>query len=83
MGSPGQIQFRKVRRMLKACAPDYRLEWKLHKLWIHYDGKVYKSFPKGPGKKQQNFEVDARHVRALAEALEIEECAKQKISGLG
>lgn len=39
---------KRVRKMLKDCAPVHTLKPKKHRLWIGYEGKTERDFPLGP-----------------------------------
>ncbi len=63
--------------MLKKCAPGHVITPKTHHYWIEYNGKFYKTFPKGEHGKGKRAEIERGHIKQMVKHLEIdEECAK-------
>ncbi len=67
------IPWAKVEHMLKECAPrDYHVSLKTHNRCVQIlsSGLTYPSLPKVP-------QIKAQHIRKLAKALGIYDCAKR------
>ena len=56
--------------MLKECAPESWIEPKTHNNFVYYNGRTYPSLPKYD-------EIEAGHVKKMARALLIYDCAKK------
>lgn len=81
MSTRGQIKLRKIKKLLKECAPGftwrdtdhkYLVRWNDHSFWL----------PKGAhGSKR---EIEVGHVKGLVRSLGIDpDCAKSQVPALG
>jgi hypothetical protein len=64
------ISHKDVLAMLAECAPGCRVELKTHNYFVYYIGLTYPSLPKYD-------QIEAGHVKKMARALGIYECAKK------
>jgi hypothetical protein len=68
--------FSQVEKMLKECAPGYTIRLATHSRVIHFDGKVYRTFPKFDP-------VENGHIRKLVRSLGIKAaCAAKHLPGV-
>lgn len=68
--------FSAVVKMLEDCAKVYTIRMATHCRVIHYNGKVYRGFPKQD-------EIEIGHIRKLVRNLEInKDCARSHIQNL-
>jgi hypothetical protein len=84
MTSSGQVKRKALLKMLKHCAPEFRIQEGIHNDTVVWRDKEFAGLPRGThGKRRQSgrVEIEIGHVRQLVSQLEIEpECA-QKILG--
>ncbi len=64
------VSAKRIREMLEACAPGYRMELKTHNWFVYYNGLTYPSLPKYE-------EIEEFHIRKLGRSLGIMACAKK------
>jgi hypothetical protein len=71
-----------VRKMLRRCAPGAEIEEKVHHHWVRYNGKTFRSLPKGRhGTRTPEAEIG--HVVGMIRYLAIDEdCARLEIPQL-
>jgi hypothetical protein len=83
-GSFGQVSWSLVREMLESCATGSKIKLKEHRIWILWNGKIYRGMPKGPGRSEYtNHDVKVMHVRQMVTYLGISmSCAKRFIPQL-
>ena len=81
MSPSGQIQFDKIWKMLRACAPGYEKTKHDHDYLITYNGREMRRFPSGK-KSAKRSQVQLHWVRKLAAALDIEDCAWEQLPQL-
>lgn len=81
MVSVGQIPFKQVLKMLKACAPGHTTEDKTHLKWIRYKDKTYR-ISQGPHGSSKNFSLEMGDVKGLVRHFNILECAQKYLSQL-
>ncbi len=81
MASVGQVPFKQVLAMLKACAPGHTIEDKTHLRWITYKDKSYK-VSQGPHGSSNNYSLEMGAVRGLVRHFDILECAREHLSQL-
>lgn len=72
----------KVLKMVQRCAKGAKVEEKLHHHWVTYNGKTFRSLPKG-GHGARTPEVEIGHVDGMIDFLEIDkDCARREIPQL-
>jgi hypothetical protein len=64
-----------VLKMLDECAPGYSIRLANHSRVIHFNGMLYRTFPK-------HDPVENGHVRKLVRFLRISECASKHFPGI-
>jgi len=76
------VPLAKVLKMLERCAPGTEVELKLHHHWVRYNGKTFKSLPKGRHGARVP-EVEIGHIDGMLDYLEIDkDCARREIRQL-
>lgn len=69
--------------MLEKCAPGNIQSETEHHIRITWNGKVFPRLPLGPhGKKDGAAEIQVGHIRKMARALDITDCAKKVLEAL-
>jgi hypothetical protein len=76
------VSLAEIIRMLDACAAGYRIEEKLHHYWVTYNGKTFRTLPKGShanrGHRATEAEIEFGYVRSMIRDLEIDcPCARK------
>jgi hypothetical protein len=76
------VAFADVRKMLETCAPGARIDEKLHQYWVTYQGKSFRTLPRGDhahrGHKASGAGIEFGYVRSLVRHLEIDcPCARE------
>ena len=75
-----------VEAMLRACAPDARLELKKHKYWAIRGSVIFTDFPKGQGAggaKKSRIRVEDGRIRKCVTMLGIaRECVERRLPDL-
>jgi hypothetical protein len=66
------VSFSDVERMLKKCAPGYRIELKTHFRFVYWGSLVFPALPKHDN-------IYLGHVRKLARAFNILNCARTEL----
>jgi len=65
--------------MLDECAPGHQRKATTHNWRITYNGKTYPSFPLGPHGKRENPDIEIGHIKKMARALGIYDCARNHL----
>lgn len=66
--------------MLKACAPSFTSERKKHRIWISYNGLIFRGMPTGEH-GEQNPKIQVGHIKHMIRYLGIKlECAREHLS---
>ena len=75
------VRLKDVWRMLDACAPGHIRRVSDHYWIVSWNGKSYRSLPKGAHGRRDNPEIETGHVRALIRHLGISaQCAAKYVS---
>ena len=75
MTSSGQVKRKALLKMLKRCAPEFRIQEVVHNDTVIWRDREFAGLPKGThGKRRQSgrVEIEIGHVRQLVSQLEIE-----------
>lgn len=67
-----QIKWSAIKRALKKCADGYTSNVMTHHRWVAYNGKTWRTFPKGPGADPDDYQVQEFQVRHMATHLELD-----------
>lgn len=79
MGSYGQVPLRDIWEMLDKCAPGHTRKLGTHYYCIQYNGRAYRSFPKGEHGRA-NPPIERGHIKRMARLLQIYDCASKTLN---
>lgn len=75
MASKGFVRLNAIWKMLSHCAPGHERTLKTHHWWVRWNGRTFRTLPKGPG-RYTNAEVRLQYVGKLVAVLGIDiDCA--------
>jgi hypothetical protein len=75
MASRGTVSLPDIEAMLSDCMPGHTMVKKKHRYLIHWKGKDFGRLPLGEHGKRTRVEIEVGHIRALARAFDITDCA--------
>lgn len=75
------IKLNDIWRMLAECAPGYERRESREYWTVKYNGKSYRSLPRGPHGRRINPDIETGYVRSLIRHLAIDlECAERSLN---
>lgn len=80
MATSGRIRMRKIKKMLKECAPSHTTKQTDHHLWVMY-GKEKYPLPLGEHGKRDNSEIERGHVKQMVRQFKLDAEQAEKILG--
>ena len=80
MATSGRIRMRRIKKMLKECAPSHTIQPTTHYQWVQYNGKTY-PLPRGQHGKRDNPEIEKGHVKQMVRLFKLDAERAEKILG--